>query len=437
MTLFAVIQISKNTARLTLWMGIMSIVWAAPTVAQSSRSIAYSVISGTVVDAENNEPLPYASIAVVNKALGTITNASGAFELNGDNDLSGDSLIVSMMGYRNRKIVIDLPAAGMIIKMQQQPLTLKEIEVTSKRINTDDIFKEIRSRVSVNYPVADYMMECFYREIKKENETYRSLLEAALVIRDKGYDKPKTPEVAYLREIRGSSKFVNQYSSFWQENNLLKETLGLNAVRHPSSTPKVLGGDRYQLQGTTILNDREVYVLISDMKPDDCWQRTLYVDVETYAIYRSEESIRNFTPSWKLDGKDSVYLRLTKGTSTFDFKMHNNRLYLNHIRHEVENEYFNPVTKATLQRFTIVNDLVVSNIYAASDTITRGLKKVENHALEQQVTPYNEIFWKHYNGIKQTPLEGKIMADLIKAGKLNEQFERSGKEKPAKKKNRS
>jgi hypothetical protein len=391
-------------------------------------------ISGTVVDAENSQPLSFASVAILNKAKGTITNTSGSFELSIPIDFQNDTLVISMMGYRNVKTPIAVNLIDLLVKMQPEPFMLKEVEVMGQRITVEDIFKEIRLRIKTNYPVEEYAMECFYREIKKEDETYRSLLEAALVIRDRGYDQTKSQELAYLREVRGSSKFVNRFSSFWQENNLLRETLGLNAVRHPSSTPKVLGGDRYQLQGTSTVNDREVYVLVSDIKPDDCWQRTLYVDVETYAIHRSEESIRNFALSWKVDDNDSVYMRLTKGTSMFDFKTISGKLYLNHIRHEVENEYFNPKTKVILQHFTIINDLVVNDIYLSSKVQTEGLKKVENRALELQVTPYNESFWKQYNSIKQTPLENKIMNDLLREGALNDQFKKSATEKPVRKK---
>ncbi|HEY0740872.1 MAG TPA: carboxypeptidase-like regulatory domain-containing protein [Chryseosolibacter sp.] len=392
-------------------------------------------ISGTVVDAETSEALSFASVAIRNKAQGTITNSFGAFDLTLRNGSSQDTLAVSMMGYQPLTIPIGTNFTNITIRLRPQALLLKEVEVTGKRITTDEIFAAIKARIKTNYPVDDYAMECFYREIKKENETYRSLLEAALVIRDKGYDKA-TPEVVYLREVRGSSKFINRFSDFWQRNNLLNETLGLNAVRHPSSAPSVVGGDRYQLEGTTMLNAREVYVLTSEIKPDDCWQRTLYVDVETYAIYRSEEAIRNFALSWKVDNNDSVSMRLTKGSSMFDFKVFNGKLYLSHIRHEVENEYFNPKTNVTLQRFTIINDLVVSDIYDDAKSQTEGLKRVDNRALELQVTPYNEIFWDQYNGIKQTPLESKIMSDLLRDAELTEQFKESAAEKSGRRRRR-
>jgi hypothetical protein len=397
---------------------------------------AHLSLSGNVVDAENNMPLAFASVGVLKKAQGTISNASGSFELRLPLSFQSDSLIISMMGYAPVKLAIAGMAENMMIKMKPQPVMLNEVEVTDKRITVADIFKEIRSRIKLNYPVEDYAMECFYREIKKQNDTYRSLLEAALVIRDNGYDQPKSRESTYVREVRGSSNFVNRFSSFWQENNLLRETLGLNAVRHPSSTPDVFGKNVYQLKGTTLLNDKQVYVLISDPIENDCWQRTLYVDVDTYAIYRSEEVITNFALSWKVEDSDSLHMRLTKGTSSFDFRTYNGRLYLNHIRHEVENEYFDPVTGKILERFTIVNDLLVNNIVEDSQTETGGLKKVENRALELQLTPYNDAFWEQYNAIRQTPLESEIMKDLLRNGALDDQFVKSAEKTMTKKKAR-
>jgi CarboxypepD_reg-like domain len=423
-----------NVKRFRVYVMIVTFLFTVGRYVSAQNSGNFVLISGTVTDAENSEPLSFASVVISNKPNGTITNSSGSFDLRLPADFQNDTLVISMMGYRSVKLPIAGDQTDIVVKMQPEPVMLKEVEVTGRTITVDEIFKEIRSRIKSNYPVEEYAMECFYREIKKENETYRSLLEAALVIRDKGYNQSKSQEVAYIREVRGSSKLVNHFSDFWQENNLLRETLGLNAVRHPSSTPKVLGGDRYQLKGTSIINSREVYVLISDIKPDDCWQRTIYVDVDTYAIHRSEEAIRNFDLSWKVGGKDSVYMRLTKGVSLFDFKTINGKLYLNHIRHEVENEYFNPISNVSLQRFTIINDLVVNDIYESSNVGTEGLKKVENRALELQITPYNKNFWQSYNGIKQTPLESKVMNDLVREGALADQFNKSADENTLRKK---
>ena len=84
------------------------------------------------------------------------------------------------------------------------------------------------------------------------------------------------------------------------------------------------------------------------------------------------------------------------------------------------------MTNTVLQQFTIINDLVATEINISSKLETAGLRKVEDRSLESQITPYNAEFWMHYNGIKQTPLESKVMNDLIQESSLPDQFQKSG-----------
>ncbi|HZY80009.1 MAG TPA: carboxypeptidase-like regulatory domain-containing protein [Cyclobacteriaceae bacterium] len=378
-------------------------------------------VSGTVVDSATGDPLPYATVSLVGKAIGTITNTDGSFDLHISQTNPSDTLMISMIGYARQKMSVNTPIVGQTIRLKQQAFQLDEVVVVS----VDEIFKKIKARVENNYPVDNYYMESFYREIKKYNDEYKSLLEAAVVIEDKGYNHLKTGEDAFVREIRGSSKFVNVYADFWQTNNLLRETLGLNAVRHPTSVPSVYGKFPYKLRGTTKLFDRPVYILASDTAHNEGWLRTIYVDTETYAIYRSEEQVVRRSVTWKVDNRDSVHERIIKGISVFDFRPVNGKLYLNYIRHEVEAEYYNPSTKKIYDRFTSINELVVTDVHRDTKAV-KLLSPIKNIALEQQVTPYNEKFWANYNAIRKTPLELEVMKDLTKGTSLQEQFIQSG-----------
>src|SRR5688500_16948032 len=73
---------------------------------QNSKSNSVLSISGTVVDAENSKPLSFASVGILNKANGTITNTSGLFELSIPKDFQNDTLVISMMGYLSVKTPI-------------------------------------------------------------------------------------------------------------------------------------------------------------------------------------------------------------------------------------------------------------------------------------------------------------------------------------------
>lgn len=387
------------------------------TLASAQNANQPTSISGTVVDARTGNPIEFVAVGVRGSSSGTITNAVGAFQLHVATK-ANDTLLFLMVGYHPVAKAISSIGVNAIVKMEEAPMLLKEVQVSGKRITVEDIFKSIKENVRKNYPVDEYAVECFYREIRKEKETYKSLLEAALVVKDKGYDQQKSPEIAFVREIRGSSKYVNKYSDFWQTNNLWRETVGLNAVRHPGSDPSVFGKVKYQLQGVSILNDKEVYVLVSNIVPNSSWQRTIYVDVDTYTIYRSEEVVANHSVSWKQNGQDTLSMRLTKGKSVFDFKEYNGRWYANYLRFECENEYFNPKTGQSYEKFTIINELMVNNIYEDARAVTSTLPRLEERSLDAQLTPYNESFWKNYNAVLQTPLEVEVMRDLMKDGKL-------------------
>src|SRR5688572_19006294 len=92
---------------------------------QTSKTVLS--VSGTVVDAETNEPLSYASVGIFNKPNGTITNTSGVFDLSIPVSFKNDTLAVSMMGYRSVKFPIVGDRINMVVKMQPAPLVLKEV----------------------------------------------------------------------------------------------------------------------------------------------------------------------------------------------------------------------------------------------------------------------------------------------------------------------
>lgn len=69
-------------------------------------SQALQKFSGKVVDKETNEPLPYASIIIKEKPIGTVTNADGEFDFYIPSEYSQDTLMISMMGYSPHRVRI-------------------------------------------------------------------------------------------------------------------------------------------------------------------------------------------------------------------------------------------------------------------------------------------------------------------------------------------
>ncbi|MCC6837766.1 MAG: carboxypeptidase-like regulatory domain-containing protein, partial [Bacteroidia bacterium] len=56
-------------------------------------------ISGKVIDSETKEPLPFASVGLKNRPIGTITNLHGEFDFHIPIEFRNDVLVINMLGY--------------------------------------------------------------------------------------------------------------------------------------------------------------------------------------------------------------------------------------------------------------------------------------------------------------------------------------------------
>src|SRR6188768_1189336 len=60
------------------------------------------IFKGHVSDKNTSAPLPYASLGVKGKSIGTIANEQGDFTLDLSKANSGDSIIISYIGYTSK-----------------------------------------------------------------------------------------------------------------------------------------------------------------------------------------------------------------------------------------------------------------------------------------------------------------------------------------------
>jgi outer membrane cobalamin receptor len=85
----------------------------------------FAQISGSVIDAETNDPLPGATVVVKGTSIGISTGFDGTFTINAS---SGDSLEVSFVGYTTSTVVA---SNGVVIALEPQTGVLGEVVVTS------------------------------------------------------------------------------------------------------------------------------------------------------------------------------------------------------------------------------------------------------------------------------------------------------------------
>jgi hypothetical protein len=91
-----------------------------------------------VVDTHSRRPIPYASVGVVGRPLGTVADAKGSFLLARVGAAATDSVVISCVGYQSRRLLVaDLGKQPQLL-LTRQAEALQEVQVragTWKRRN--------------------------------------------------------------------------------------------------------------------------------------------------------------------------------------------------------------------------------------------------------------------------------------------------------------
>lgn len=128
------------------WLAGLLMCLSGYTYAQTTYSI-----TGLVTDAKTGEPVPFASVALVGKRVGTITDEQGRYTLR--TNVLSDSLVASSMGYANTRRVIDKKRITQAIDVQlpmSAGTVLQEVVVRAGENPAFRVLRQVRKNRSLN-----------------------------------------------------------------------------------------------------------------------------------------------------------------------------------------------------------------------------------------------------------------------------------------------
>jgi len=389
----------------------------------------YTSISGRIIDIETKEPLPFATINIQDTQIGVVTNQEGFFDFSFSSDYQKDSLTTSMVGYESLTLSIHslLNKETIELSMKTKPYVLKEVVVTSgEALTAKAIIELVRKNIVNHYPQKPFNMEGFYRDYKIEDGKCVGLLEASVIIADKGYKKAANPhslqEKVKLHQVRKSlnSDFkANVLVNF----NVMKGFLSLNDIRyrHRWLSKRWRKHHQYEKEGYTTINDRLMYIIKATSKD---WVFKIYVDTENYLVpkiemdYVWEDGV--YENEWTL--YDSIRLEQRWAKETLEFQeIEGVWLPKFHI-FQTENITYDLHTNEQLVVTEVRQEFLVHRIELNKEKIVKADRMDEDEPLHLQVPPYDAEFWKNYNVIKLNPRDERLIQDLEESMKLEEQF---------------
>jgi len=377
-------------------------------------------ISGKAVDNETKEPLPFATIGIKGKSIGTITNLQGEFDFHILPEFQNDLFTINMLGYQTYEAPVWtlLGTLSLVIEVKKSTLVLDEVLI-SDSLNGGEILQIAISRIEQNYPMQPYLMDGFYRDIKKVGGTYVSLLEAAVKIYDEDYQEPrnkfKLRERVGLLEVRRSIGYESKFTSYFDQDNLLEDLLLHNSIRYRHFPAEEIFFTSLKREKDSYFNGHEIFVVTLKQT----YFLKIFVEKGTYAIIHTEYESNQEEDLTKKRGLESKFAMLKR---VIDFKLFEGKYYLNYINVDSKVNWYDLKTKKLKFETELNQSLLINEVFPNSADRIAATEKMRNYGLQYQDLPYNKEFWDNYNVIKESPLDRKIIEDLEKRGALEKQF---------------
>ncbi len=363
-------------------------------------------LTGTVSDQTDNSRLPLVNISIIGKPLGSITNSAGQFEFKLPTNYAGEQIAFSFLGFNTSQLTV--PAADSVINIELTPTSVKldEIEITYKNPNT--IVQQVLEQHRKNYFEQQTVLEGFFRESIRQDDSYVQVSEAIIEIVKPGYNNPSHLErVKFIKGRKKNDLRTMDFIDFKLEGGPFQFSR-IDIARYQDFYQEDKNLYKYTYDGIAILNDEIVYKI--KFKPLDdngdlLYVGTLYIHSESFALIRSEFKLTN--KALKTSGKTlikkasrKIKVKPLKADYYIDYRLLDNKWILNRIKGEIvirindKNQKVNSVFTATTE--LLISDCSINEKYKLKPSELYKSKYV----LADQIKETDEEFWKNYNIIR-------------------------------------
>lgn len=261
-----------------------------------NRTDQQSVLTfrGKVVDAETRAPLVFASVAIKESNVATVTNIDGEFLIKIAADDASKNLEITFLGYKNKVIPIsELKENGHknIIELSSAPIPIKEIIV--RPLDPEEIVRNAIYRFPKNYTSEPNLMTAFYRETIRKNKTYVSIGEAVVEIFKAPYVNDLRFDGARIYKGRKGSDVGKMDTILFKLQGGPVSTLQLDIVKNTESvlTLEAMKNYDYSLTGVVEINQKPHYIIEFVQKPSveiPLFMGSFYIEVDSYALTEAE-----------------------------------------------------------------------------------------------------------------------------------------------------
>lgn len=384
-------------------------------------------ISGIITDAESGDVIPYASVSVMNKPLGTISNKDGAYELKIPGSYRNDTIVFSCMGFIQSLLDPDtLKAERVDVKMQ--PFNVRIGEVVVSAVDPVTVLDNFEDRISRNYPDEIRLMTSFYREVLLQDKICVNVSEAVIQILKSSYDHTfREDRIRFLKGRKSRDVQPFKWVDFKMQGGPFYMTK-LDVVRTMDTflDKEYRRFYNYELDYLIDYFGRPTYIILFEPngKIDfPCYEGRLFIDRETYALVHAEFSLSKDGMKY---ARKSLIRKKPKGFNVrpldLDYRVtyreNDGRWSLNaaqtsaRFRVRSRNDKINSV-------FHSVSDLLVTN---HEPTALKRFDKDETFLptdiFTEMIIDYDKEFWGDFNIIQPEDDLRKALKNINTKGEM-------------------
>lgn len=387
------------------------ILFPTTTVKDSTeKKPVFKIIKGAVTDMKNEESVPFCNIAIVGKAIGTMSNLDGNFTIKIPEENFNDTLRFSCLGFlvQDWPIVTINTDEKIEIQLDKRIYTLKTINVV--HYDVSEILTNFYNNISVNYENKYTLLTTFYREIVQENSAYTDISEAVLKVVKAPYSNVvKDDLVKFIKGRKSSNTQPYDEIRFRLKGGPYYITK-LDVVKNNESfiNPEFRHLYVYEYEKKTLIDGRETYIIsflpISNLR-DILYEGYLYIDCQSWALSRIEFSYtrQGLKEARRLmiEKEPKEYKAIpTELTYTVQYKLVDNKWYLLGARSLMQIK-LNNREKKQKTKFKSISEMQTTNIEKGDfQRFSRSEIFKPSEFFTEKIVDYDKDFWDDYNIIQ-------------------------------------
>lgn len=396
--------------------GILAFLLSVGVTALAQETVIH--VSGKVISSETSAPLPYCSVFISGKSIGTITNADGLFELKLAANEMGDTLVISHIGYRNYYMTVNGSSNDLQVAMEEATVNLSNVSVEAKAMTADEVFENVINKIKTNdgYPTSPFRLDGFYREVHESGGERTGVLESAIeVYDDRLTESFKDIVISHFRKTYDKQKNTDQFIATKEGHNhlLLLLNQNINLVPIANITKKTIWKSPLTIREVSYFNDRLVYVLTNK---SDYHDLKLVVDLEDFSLYKNE--LKLYTEekdykhyAWSKVNTDGEQCGAILDHQSFEYRKVNGLLFPYYFSRRFDFRCYDLVNQDISTKAAFSTELLINNVAIDDNNSFSPDKMKKKQGLINRKEPYDSSFWNNFNDIKDVTIDQTLIGE--------------------------